>query len=419
MKKKGISLNSLKAVKEFIACKSNFIENAYKDSIYENKSIQFETVDFKSIYNLADEILCCKFNNKHIGNYADVMDIMHLIHVCVLECIIENMNPSQFPQKVLIHENELLDNAVNRISKFIYEGPYDYNITFLIPNFHAPSSSIPISSEIVLDKMAISGHAPISEVFSNALNAASVTRQEHFYPCIRITCKGYVGSTQSSPLIVRTLSTLKHFIMLGHITGLLQIKFLPDFEIFGDRPNEGSYYVLGPHSNNVQKRIPSVYHAALSSIHPTERALKLFRDLHYEHNNNIKEITIIKNCIESTTESCERIKSSTEWLFESIFTESTTPSYVMLCLAIEAMFGSTDRNKKEILSSRIAYCLGKTYEERNEIIKQFSVFYDKRSKIVHGSETLLTADDKFLAMRMRSFLEHMIDADLNASFVLQ
>jgi hypothetical protein len=419
VEKNGISLNSLKDVRRFINAKYNFVVDAYKDAIYENGAIQLDTVDFTSIHNLADGIILCKLKDEHIANYADTVDMMSLIYTSALECINKHVGSTQSPLKALVHKNAILDEIIDRISKYIYEGPYEYNVSFIIPKFPAPSSSITISSGIALDRIAITGKIPLSAGLSCNLNAAFDASQEIYSPCIRIACKGYSGSNQNSPLIVRALSTLKHLLMLGHITGLLDIKYSPDLEFFEGRSNAGSYYVSGKFANNVQQRIPTIFHAAMSSIHPTERAKKIFLDLLSGFNDDTKEIAIIKNCIESRRESFERIKSSTEWLFESIFTESTTPSYVMLCLAIEAMIGGTERNKSDTLSSRLAYCIGKTFEERNEIIKQFSTFYSKRSKIVHGSETMLTSEDKDLAICMRSFLEHMINADLNASFVLQ
>jgi hypothetical protein len=89
---------------------------------------------------------------------------------------------------------------------------------------------------------------------------------------------------------------------------------------------------------------------------------------------------------------CGRIATAAEWLFDSEGGHSAT-HLVQLAIAFEALYGGKEGEPvTETLANRVAYSLGSSPAQREDLRKNFAAFYGVRSKVVHSGATKLTPE---------------------------
>jgi hypothetical protein len=90
---------------------------------------------------------------------------------------------------------------------------------------------------------------------------------------------------------------------------------------------------------------------------------------------------------------CARIATSAEWLFDATHDQQSATTFVQTAIAFEALYGGAkDEPVMETLSNRVAYSLGTSPQNREQLIQMFLTFYSTRSRVVHSGATRLTAE---------------------------
>jgi len=93
---------------------------------------------------------------------------------------------------------------------------------------------------------------------------------------------------------------------------------------------------------------------------------------------------------------CSQIAAAAEWLYDARTNPGTAVSYVQTCIALEALYGDSDKDKEPIgatVANRAAYGLSISVGARKRLFDKLKVFYNRRSGIVHGGGTRLDNDD--------------------------
>jgi hypothetical protein len=74
---------------------------------------------------------------------------------------------------------------------------------------------------------------------------------------------------------------------------------------------------------------------------------------------------------------------------------------------------SDDIGLGQLLSSRCAYLISNTQEERTEILRDFGKIYGVRSKIVHRGKPRLTRDELALSYQLQWFCRRVICKEID------
>lgn len=95
-------------------------------------------------------------------------------------------------------------------------------------------------------------------------------------------------------------------------------------------------------------------------------------------------------------------RSAARWLHESYFGSNGLMQVVQATIALEIIFGERKESRQtglsSLLANRLAYLIGNSPREREQIIDHFKELYDFRSAIVHaGAATLGDAEQAALA----------------------
>jgi Apea-like HEPN len=92
---------------------------------------------------------------------------------------------------------------------------------------------------------------------------------------------------------------------------------------------------------------------------------------------------------------CARIATATEWLFDAVNESASAIAFVQVAIGFEALYGGDINDPiKKTLSNRVAYSLGTSPGEREQLADEFEKFYDTRSKVVHTGASRLNVDQR-------------------------
>jgi len=123
----------------------------------------------------------------------------------------------------------------------------------------------------------------------------------------------------------------------------------------------------------------------------------------------------------SSNKAAERLCTCGEWLFDSEAERNQTVAFLYACIGFEALLGEDERHGSgemsdvgvtAMLADRVSFLTGGGREKREEIRKQFRLFYGARSKVVHGRVPRLDPDDARLLHWGRRTLYQCVSAEL-------
>ena len=107
-----------------------------------------------------------------------------------------------------------------------------------------------------------------------------------------------------------------------------------------------------------------------------------------------------------------------KWLFDSHKKSDHALTYVRLMTVLEILLGGEFDHSRaslsEIISNRLAYLVGKNYDERSKILSEFKEIYSRRSRIVHRGKHRLKTPEMVMMNRLRSLCEKAIYEEANA-----
>lgn len=112
----------------------------------------------------------------------------------------------------------------------------------------------------------------------------------------------------------------------------------------------------------------------------------------------------------------ERLLLSGKWLFDSYCGKNELLSFVQTMVALEILLGdkavSDLMGLGELLRNRCAYLIGKSHQEREEILGEFKKIYEIRSKIVHRGKGRLTRDERTLFHKLQRIVNRVIEEEI-------
>ena len=113
----------------------------------------------------------------------------------------------------------------------------------------------------------------------------------------------------------------------------------------------------------------------------------------------------------------EKITRAARWLFDSYTGQDEMLQFVQAMIALEVLLGDKDVTDivgiGKLMSNRCAYLIGKTQEERSNILDEFSKIYRVRSDIVHSGKSRLNPDERALFNKLRWMCQRVIQEEVS------
>ncbi|MBE1528963.1 hypothetical protein GGC65_003419 [Sphingopyxis sp. OAS728] len=118
----------------------------------------------------------------------------------------------------------------------------------------------------------------------------------------------------------------------------------------------------------------------------------------------------------ANTPDAERVRLAGRWLFDSYAGGNQLMSFLQAMVVLEILLGDKAASDKiglgELLRNRCAYLLGKSVEQRDAIMAEFSRIYEVRSAIVHRGKSIIRATERPLFFKLRAYAQQVIRAEL-------
>ena len=112
----------------------------------------------------------------------------------------------------------------------------------------------------------------------------------------------------------------------------------------------------------------------------------------------------------------ERLLLSGKWIFDSYCGQNELLSFIQTMVALEILLGDKAVSDliglTELLRNRCAYLIGKSYQQREDILKDFKDIYEIRSKIVHRGKGRLTKDERNLFHKLQWMVNRVIQEEI-------
>lgn len=112
----------------------------------------------------------------------------------------------------------------------------------------------------------------------------------------------------------------------------------------------------------------------------------------------------------------EKVRLAGRWLFDSYAGGNQLMSFLQAMVVLEILLGDKTTSDKiglgELLRNRCAYLLGKSAQDRAEIMAEFGKIYEVRSAIVHRGKSVIRATERPLFFKLRSYAQQVIRAEL-------
>ena len=221
---------------------------------------------------------------------------------------------------------------------------------------------------------------------------------------LAIEGKGYSKGQLSNPTNQFFISRMKHAIALGvTLQGFAADRLGNQFHVHEGRPSTLQVYDLGDDTAE-QIHLPESMARYLGNISvlpemwlsklPNFVVAMTAKEAEPARQQLFKEhFSEVAKCFAADA---KEVLTAAEWAFDAAAEQNGTLSYLYTAIGLEAALGSDPKRVVESLSDRLSYLVGATRSEREKIQKEFTKFYDHRSKIVHGRIAQLRGTDSEL-----------------------
>ncbi len=115
-------------------------------------------------------------------------------------------------------------------------------------------------------------------------------------------------------------------------------------------------------------------------------------------------------------EKAERIVLASQWLFDSYCGRNELLAFVQTMVALEILLGEQSNSEVglgELLRNRCAFLIGKSHEQRADVLKDFSEIYRVRSQIVHRGKSRLTLRERTLFHKLQWMCRRVIQEEVS------
>jgi hypothetical protein len=107
-----------------------------------------------------------------------------------------------------------------------------------------------------------------------------------------------------------------------------------------------------------------------------------------------------------------RLKTASIWILRAHLSKRPLDKVLESTIAMEVLLGDRDTSDRvglsKLMANRCAYALGKSNEERGQIIEFFVKFYRLRSEIVHSGRTVLLPEERKIVSEGLSLATRML-----------
>jgi hypothetical protein len=377
------------------------------------------TVDVVSCYGAFGPL--DQFVKKHFARWAIEEHSWLYSAFCVADIVVAN--------GVNLSKGKLIDSAtvkqqkelIDRICAYWESVPFEYEFSFSLSGLKPFRGEIVLWPGIVLRNVVL--HAPLD----NSLPLGGLFGlggTDKGVPLNRLL--GALETANATPPIASLIVTVPGLMRLNRSNELpalaairivkiiLQLGIVDDIFTVVDHPVPPAKAVTVSSSQAAIQTslmtIPSTFAEGLRrvTLNPSALILSLI-DEPSEDNLRVKFKRIIAIIVrdqrvsdgrsnqdeEQADQQGARVATATEWLFDAINEGPSAMSFVQTAIAFEALYGGgKEEPVGKTISTRIAYSLGRSASERENIEKTFVKFYEVRSKVVHAGATRLTGEQR-------------------------
>jgi hypothetical protein len=119
----------------------------------------------------------------------------------------------------------------------------------------------------------------------------------------------------------------------------------------------------------------------------------------------------------STGKKAERIVLASQWLYDSYVGGNELLSFVLSTVVLEILLGDKAASDLvglgELLRNRCAYLIGKSRQQREQILRDFQEIYDVCSKIVHRGHSRLSSRERMLLRNLQWMCRRVVLEEVN------
>ncbi|EJB8403820.1 hypothetical protein DZ929_006005 [Pseudomonas aeruginosa] len=334
---------------------------------------------------------------KEKSQWMNKNDVGFLIYVFVNKIVNEN-NPANLDEYKNLSEITNINTKADELLSIIKSIPRDEYIYFPLPKF---SIDIPIHIPLENGCELIAIESDNVEQKKPSALILQIPGGVKYY--FKSKIHGYLGHSAKGVGYNLALSQLKHFLERGYSLGFFETKIswgFPQIERSVSRVYGWHTYTELGESERLQKELPLDISHLLGRIGlSTSKGFDNTKSM-------VDNCSLVTDLISSLNQLCSatgkignRIRSASEWLFNSYAAEDDCMKLLQVCIGLESIYGedSSGEGLTESLSDRCAYSIGTSHASRAKIKQDFRTIYKLRSKIVHGVIQRLSEEEaKFL-----------------------
>lgn len=314
-----------------------------------------------------------------------------------------------FPlSKLEIIAQNILDAIVNM---------REYTAFLLLPNINIPSSFVRIDENFSLVRATedLTADYPPAEEWEKF-------KWEKNKIYLSVKGRGFVGGWSPTLTVHTILSKLKTFLGLALIQGILEVNetswgYLRDSKQpisinLGIFENLQADQVRFERPHNLSESFTNL----VKNLSLTEESTKPSHDLQRSGSPQDyledKFTRGLKKVLAADDEFAGRIKTASEWYFESLCTDNQSFTIIQMTIAIEALLGEGKEQITERLADRCSFLLGENQQQRIDIKDEFIRIYDIRSNTIHKGRIMLSEQEHPYLIKLKEILENAIRKEM-------
>jgi hypothetical protein len=234
---------------------------------------------------------------------------------------------------------------------------------------------------------------------------------------VQFEAKGFIGWYLKTTPIEEVISSIKSLVGLALAVRLFKVKKKQVDPIL--KTTEMSSLIVHRKINDHWQvwstfKLPDDLSETLNRLEIISPADDLGSDIINKWTN--MQLAAISTAFRNTDKS-ERILLAGQWLLDSYVGRNELLSFVQTTVAMEILLGDEIKTDiigiGELLRNRCAYLIGKTYDQRERILKDFEKVYNIRSKIVHRGKSKLNFDESNLFGKLQWMCTRVIAEELS------
>lgn len=389
--KKPMHLKKKEAIKNHLLVFFNVA--ATSDDIIRNQSVS----------NAADEV------HKDNKQYISQLEVQFVISDIIKKAITEKRVDYTSEENTDIaftsmFSAEELDSLADKIIDYFDSFPRKYTCVFKLPNvISSRQFTVPIDANISFEcnePMRAAG------LLSGLIGGVS-----EYTLSIVIKHSGYLSFLNySSPYgvfkqLVGIATAFDYFESNAFRAAMLSRGLFGNSRV---QLNSGSYF-FDDEFGDQSKIFMNFSDSVDEKLHELEFNNKIVTN----HESCINHIREIYTSFSNDKAHAARVCSALEWSYDAKFTNNNTFTFILNCIAIEALMGERGTVILKTLGNRCAYLLGKTTKDRKYIIDSMEKLYDLRSDLVHGDKSRLSDKDNEILFFASGLIRMIIKKELS------